>query len=39
MVGPPRGAEPREILFDLDGFGAAGSELGGDDEDDPAPPA
>lgn len=39
MVGPPRGAEPREILFDLDGFGAAGSELGGDDEDDNTPPA
>ena len=24
MVGPPRGAEPREILFDVDGGGAGG---------------
>ena len=34
MVGPPRGAEAREILFDLDGFGAAGTP-DGDSEDDP----
>ena len=38
MVGPPRGAEPREILFDLDGFG--GSPDGGDAaDDDDLPPA
>ena len=30
MVGPPRGAEAREILFDLDGFGAPGSDEGAD---------
>jgi len=29
MVGPPRGSEAREILFDLDGFAAAGTEDGG----------
>ena len=33
MVGPPRGAEPREILFDLDGYGTA-SPADGDGEDD-----
>ncbi|NCD22096.1 MAG: DNA translocase FtsK [Spartobacteria bacterium] len=38
MVGPPRGAEPREILFDLDGFGGSGD--GGDESaDDELPPA
>ena len=32
MVGPPRGSEAREILFDLDGFGAApGTEESGDE--------
>jgi len=36
MVGPPRGAEAREILFDLDGFGAAEDDAGGA-EDDPPP--
>ena len=35
MVGPPRGAEAREILFDLDGFGPAGNDLGGDDDNTP----
>lgn len=30
MVGPPRGAEAREILFDLDGFGSPGADDGGD---------
>lgn len=30
MVGPPRGAEAREILFDLDGFGTP--EAGADEE-------
>ena len=34
MVGPPRGAEAREILFDLDGYGTA-SPANGDAEDDP----
>ena len=34
MVGPPRGAEAREILFDLDGYGTASS-ANGDAEDDP----
>ena len=29
MVGPPRGAEAREILFDLDGFGTRNA---GEDE-------
>jgi DNA segregation ATPase FtsK/SpoIIIE, S-DNA-T family len=33
MVGPPRGSEPREILFDLDGVALAGPD--GGDEDDP----
>jgi S-DNA-T family DNA segregation ATPase FtsK/SpoIIIE len=28
MVGPPRGSEAREILFNLDGFGAADAEDG-----------
>ncbi len=32
MVGPSRGAEPREILFDLDGFGSAADAGGGDEE-------
>lgn len=34
MVGPPRGAEAREILFDLDGYGAA-APASGDADDDP----
>lgn len=38
MVGPPRGAEPREILFDLDGFGAADADFDGDDPEN-TPPA
>lgn len=33
MVGPPRGSEAREILFDLDGFGAPGAE--GDEAEEP----
>ena len=33
MVGPPRGAEAREILFDLDGYGAAAPANGDADED------
>ncbi len=32
MVGPPRGAEPREILFDLDGLGGGDHEPGDEDE-------
>ena len=28
MVGPPRGSEAREILFDLDGFGSPEAENG-----------
>ncbi len=32
MVGPPRGSEAREILFDLDGFGAAAGADAGDEE-------
>ena len=35
MVGPSRGAEPREILFDIDGFGTASA---GADSGDGAPP-
>lgn len=31
MVGPPRGSEAREILFDLDGFGSAGADAGDGD--------
>jgi S-DNA-T family DNA segregation ATPase FtsK/SpoIIIE len=33
MVGPPRGSEAREILFDLDGFGSP--EAGNDDAEKP----
>jgi len=33
MVGPPRGSEAREILFDLDGFDS--SEMGSGDEENP----
>jgi len=33
MVGPPRGSEAREILFDLDGFDSA--EMGNGDEETP----
>ena len=36
MVGPPRGSEAREILFNLDGFDSAG---GGGDEGGENPPA
>lgn len=32
MVGPPRGSEPREILFDIDGLGPANPD-GGDEEE------
>lgn len=31
MVGPPRGAEAREILFDLDGLALPGAAAGGDE--------